>query len=260
MRLGFRRGPPPVRATPAAPAAAAGGHPRPWRTVYADGASFVGRGMLAGLIGGALVGGGGGRLAMFVLRLTSSDSVRGLDTDDGFTIGAFTGATLSLVVFTALLGALGGLLYLVVRPWLPPRGRPLVFGLLAATLGGQLFINPDGIDFTVLDPRWLAVTLFVLLPAAYGVALSVLTERLLHPGGWRQSRWLVALPLAPLLIAGPVVLPVLLVSVLVIGADRAGRLTRLWRSAPLTWLGRSLVAAAIGGTGILLARDVAAVL
>jgi len=236
--------------------------PRPWRTAYADGIAFVGRAMLAGLVCGALVGGVGGRLAMFVLRLTSSDAVRGMDTDDGFTIGVVTFATFFLIVSGAFVGAMGGLLYLVVRGWFPPRGRPVMFGLVGAALGGALFINPDGVDFTVVGPHWLAVALFVLLPAVYGVALSLLAERLLRPGGWQRSRWrwLAALPLASLLIIGPLALTLLVVIALIIGANRSARVARLWRSPSLIWLGRGLIAVILGTSGVQLARDVVAVL
>src|SRR5215207_3049553 len=233
----------------------ADGQRRSWRTVYADGVAFVGRGMLAGLVCGALIGGVGGRLAMLLLRLTSDDFVRGLDTDDGFTIGAVTEATFFLIFVTALLGALGGLLYLVVRGWLPPRWRPPVFGLLGATVGGALVIAPDGVDFTLLEPRWLAVALFVALPAVYGVALSLLAERLLRPDGGPGGRWrwLAVLPFVLTLATGPIGAAVLLPIGLLIGVNRSGTLVRLWRSASVVWLGRGAVAAALGIGGVALA-------
>lgn len=56
--------------------------------------------MSAGLIAGALVGGLGGRIAMFILRLTSDPSLRGLTTDDDFTIGI-------VLMFIALPGVYG---------------------------------------------------------------------------------------------------------------------------------------------------------
>ncbi|MGA8987068.1 hypothetical protein, partial [Aeromicrobium sp.] len=46
--------------------------------------------ILAGVPVGIIVIGGGSRLAMFLLRLTSDDSVIGLTSDDGFTIGQFS--------------------------------------------------------------------------------------------------------------------------------------------------------------------------
>ena len=65
--------------------------PSPTKGWKAD-AGFLGRWILlgagAGAISGALIGGVGGRIAMLVLRLTSSDLLRGAITDDGFEIGA----------------------------------------------------------------------------------------------------------------------------------------------------------------------------
>ena len=128
---------------------------------------------------GALIGGVGGRLAMFVLRITSDPSLHGLKTDDGFSIGRFSGETLFLVLVTAALGVMGGLVYLVARPWLPERWRAALTGVFGGIVGGALFISPDGLDFTRLDPLPLAIVMFIALPAIYGVAMSVFVERLL---------------------------------------------------------------------------------
>jgi hypothetical protein len=263
MKLGLRHGPPLRAHEISATGHAATGHPRPWHVVIADTGAFLGQGLLAGLICGAVVGGVGGRLAMFVLRLTSDDALHGRETDDGFAIGAVTSATLFLILFAALLGAAGGLVYLGVREWLPPRWRPVLLALVGATVGGTMVIQPDGIDFTLLDPLWLAVVLFVLLPAGYGAGLSLLTERFVRSARWQRSRWrwIAVLPLGLVVLAGGLTgLVVLLLAGLVVGANRAGHVGRLWRSGPVTWLGRGVVAAAIGGGGILLARDVVAVL
>jgi hypothetical protein len=64
--------------------------------------------------------------------------------------------------------------YVIVRAWLPGRGRPWLFGGLTGLVGGSLVIHPDGVDFTLLEPLWLAIVLFVLLPAAYGLAVASL--------------------------------------------------------------------------------------
>ena len=218
--------------------------------------------MIAGVVCGVLVGGAGGRLAMLVLRLTSSDSLHGLQTDDGFTVGVVTTATLLLLAITAGLGLLGGLFYLVVRDWLPRRARPLLFGMIGATAGGALVINPGGVDFTVLEPHWLAVTLFVLLPAAYGVLVSVLAEWLLRPGRWqrRRLRWVVATPFLLLPLTGPPGILVLLVIAILIGVNRSGRVVRLWQTTPTRWLGRGAIVMVLSVSGVLLVRDIGAVL
>jgi hypothetical protein len=126
---------------------------------------------------------------MLVLRLTSDDSVRGAESDDGFVIGRFSSETIFLVVLAALLGAIGGLVYLLVREWLPRNWRAVAFGVLCATVVGSSIISPDGVDFTVLSPLWLAVVMFVLIPAAYGVAASVLVERSLRLQRARHGAW-----------------------------------------------------------------------
>jgi hypothetical protein len=149
----------------------------------------VGAAVLSGLLSGLLIGGVGGRLAMFVLRLTSPDALHGAETDDGFTIGEFSGETLFLLAIAALAGIVLALAYLTVRRWLPARRRPLQGAVLAGLLGGALIVNPGGIDFTLLEPLGLAVAMFVALPALYGAATVALTEWLLvRPGRWRPAR------------------------------------------------------------------------
>src|SRR5690349_13321207 len=70
-------------------------------------------GVTAGFVAGVVIGGVGGRLAMLALRLTSNPGLRGLATDDGFTIGRVSAATIFLLGVTAALGMAGGLFYLV---------------------------------------------------------------------------------------------------------------------------------------------------
>jgi len=199
---------------------------------------------------------------MFVLRVLSDDSLRGRETDDGFTIGAFTGETLFLVVVTAFLGTVGGLVYLGLREWLPPNRRAGLFGLLCGAVGGTFVIRPDGVDFTVLRPLFLAVGMFVALPAAYGVSLSLITERLVRSLGSRPNRrsWLPLLGLGPLILGGPFGVAAVVVLALIIGINRSGVVVHIWRSRPLTALGRGAYAATLAGGAILLGRDIVAVL
>jgi len=135
-----------------------------------------GRGIWAAIFCGFLIGGVGGRLAMFVLRLTSDPSLKGRLTDDGFEIGSFTGNTFFLVALCTAAGLLGGLFFLVVRGWLPERGRPLMMAAFGGAVGGSVVIHPGGIDFTQLDPLALAIVMFIALPALYGAAMSRLVD------------------------------------------------------------------------------------
>ena len=62
----------------------------PWRAELEQRGRRLSVAMAAGLACGAVVGGVGGRLAMFLLRLTSDAALRGIKTDDDFVIGRFS--------------------------------------------------------------------------------------------------------------------------------------------------------------------------
>ena len=190
----------------------------------------------AGAIAGAVIGGIGGRLAMLLLRLTSDPNLHGRLTDDGFTIGIVSLGTLFLLVLTTVTGAVGGVLYLAVRSWLPERARPWLAGVITGLIGGAAIIRPGGIDFTRLEPLWLAVAMFVALPAAYGVATSLLGERFLREGSaiLRSRPWLAALVfLLPIGLLGPTGIGVAIAALaLAFLGPRAPVLGAIWGSAP----------------------------
>ncbi len=214
----------------------------------------------AGALSGFLIGGVGGRIAMLLLRLTSDPGVRGLTSDDGFTIGVVSSATTFLLGATTLLGVLGGVAYLLVRSWLPPRVRPIVFGVLCGLVGGALVIRPGGVDFTRLEPRWLAVAMFVALPAAYGVAASRLAERALPraPGFGRVRAVLGSLVVVVVpVLAGPTGLAIVVVALVVFLIARAvPGAAGAWSSAPVAWMGRATLVALGVAAAVALGRDV----
>ena len=135
--------------------------------------------IVAGIPTGVVVAGVGSRLAMLVLRLTSPDAVIGVTSDDGFTIGRFTlSGTYNLLVLGASVGVIGAAAYRAVRPWLfgPDWfGRCTVAAASGAVVGSML-VHADGIDFRVLKPAWLAVGLFVVLPAVFGAAIAAAVD------------------------------------------------------------------------------------
>lgn len=220
-------------------------------------------GLAAGFLAGLVIGGLGGRLAMLLLRLTSDPGLHGLQTDDGFTIGIVSTATLFLFAVTAILGAIGGILYLVVRSWLPRGARQWVFGALAGAVGGALVLRPGGIDFTALDPLPLAVAMFIAIPAAYGFAVSLLVERYVASErafrGW--GIWLVAFALLFLPLFGPIGIAIAATITLLFVAIRLSpEIGSLWRSAPVVWLGRAALAI-VGAVALVdLVGDVAEIL
>jgi hypothetical protein len=220
---------------------------------------WVAVGLVAGSLAGAVVGGIGGRLAMLVLRLATPDLPVGLISDDGFEIGSFNlRESLGLYAGMAALGAGFGLLYAAVRGLLPRRGRIVLFGLFGAAVGGASFVHTDGVDFTLLEPRWFAVASFVALPGLAAAAIAALVERADAWTPWRCPRRaaLLALPGLP----GLVVLPVAVVGA---GAIVVLARVRVLRAA-VPAVGRLVVPAALlavtAAAGISLVRDAVAIL
>jgi hypothetical protein len=238
-----------------------------------DGAREAGRRLAAGALGGVLcgllIGGVGGRLAMFLLRLTSGPGVVGLESDDGFTIGVFTSSTGFLLVATSAMGAFVGMLYALVRGWLPERIRPAATALLLGLVGGATIIHPGGVDFTVLSPRWLAVALFILLPGVFGFALSRTVDRLLRRPAGRVLPWLaLASSLFLLVVLGfdgvavPLIVAGLAVVCLLAWVVRRRRpdAPPLASRPPVVWAARIVLAAVGVAAAVTLVRSVSAIL
>lgn len=175
---------------------------------------------IAGLFTGVLVGGVGGRLAMFVLRITSSDRVRGVTSDHGFSIGQVTLAgTYDLLLIGAFFGVLGAGVYLLVAPWLigPHWFRRFTTAAAAAVVVGSILLEVDGVDLTLLEPTWLAVALFIAIPAVFAIVVGAVADRVAAPTSWTaqgKRRW--AVPLAMVACFPLVVVPLAFVTVLVV--------------------------------------------
>ena len=202
-----------------------------------DAATLVLVGAAAGALAGIAVGGIAGRLVMLLLRVLSDPIVIGVTSDDGFEIGRVTlGGSVQLVGATAALGAVNGVLYVLLRDAIPVRARAALWSLFAAAVGGSQIVHGDGVDFTFLDPLWLAVAAFVVLPGVAALAVVLLVERWLgndvrppHPA------FLAAAALAgtvALLVAVPAAVAVLLAR-------------RLGVTARLAAIGRVLVPAGL---------------
>jgi hypothetical protein len=163
--------------------------------------------IVAGVAYGAVVAGLGSRLAMLLLRVTSPDSVNGVQSDDDFTIGTFTiGGTYNLLLLGAVVGMVGAGAYRLVRPWLigPTWFRRVTTGLAAGAVVGSMLVHADGIDFRVLKPTWFAIGLFVLLPGVFGTFIGPIVDRVASDDSWTRHghrRW--ALPVVSLLMFPP---------------------------------------------------------
>lgn len=136
--------------------------------------------IVVGISVGVVIAGFGSRLAMFLLRLTSPDTVRGVTSDDGFKIGEVTlGGTYNLLVIGAMVGILGVAAYLAVAPWLlgPRWFRYFTVAAASGAVVGSMLVHADGIDFVFLKPTWLAIGLFVALPAVFGAGIAAAVDR-----------------------------------------------------------------------------------
>lgn len=155
--------------------------------------------IVAGVTTGVLVVGVGSRLAMLLLRLTSPETVVGVTSDDGFEIGRFTfSGTYNLLMLGAAVGVIGAAAYRAVAPWLlgPVWFRRTTVAAGSGAVVGSMLVHADGIDFRLLQPVWLAVGLFVALPALFGVAIAFAVDRVsakVAAPGWR--RWVVPIVL-----------------------------------------------------------------
>ena len=214
--------------------------------------------VLVGAVLGVVVGGVGGRLAMLLLARMNPE-VTGVESDDGFIMGRFTvGATVNLLLAGLFLGIVGAVIYFVVRGL---RFGPRWFQVVAIGVGAGVavaapIVHPDGVDFTLLSPVWLAVGLFVAIPFLYAVGLTLMAERLLADGPWYQRlpRWGQYLPLAFLVLVPPVV-PVLAIGWLVGFMVRSSAGGRAMLERPEAyWFGRLIL---VGYFGLAL-RDLVA--
>lgn len=170
-----------------------------WGALYAalgPHARTVAIGALAGAMAGVVAGGIGGRIAMRVSAMATEDRFQGTLTEAGNRVGDITvGGTLGLVLFGgALIGILGGLIYLGVRRWLMDLGpwKGLGFGLLLLAMLGWVVISGDNFDFHRFGPPPLNIGMFALIFVAFGlivVALHDWLERVLP----RPSRSMVGL-------------------------------------------------------------------
>lgn len=205
--------------------------------------------IVSGVGAGVFVAGAGGRLAMRLLAATSSDAVQGRTTEADATVGSITvGGSLFLMFFAAIFfGGLSGVLYMALRRWLPTgRLGGLCLGLiLLITLAPMIDpIRRDNIDFDLVGPGWLALTVFAALTILQGFTVVAIAGRYsqnvpLIGKSWRNIAWY--LPLVVFVPAFPALLGLAIVwLVVVISSNRASIAERL-RDRKTVLIGRVLL-------------------
>jgi len=225
-------------------------------------ARYATLGAAAGGLGGLLVGGIGGRIAMFILRLTSPDYIRGVESDDGFEMGRFDiSSTLELFLTTTFLGILGGLIVVVGRPFFPRKLAPFGWALAAGAIVGATIVKDDGVDFTLLEPVELAVAMFIAIPAIGAYVIAELVYRA-EPWWWKDRNRTFALGAfgLPIVIGFPLAIFAATVSAVWLVALRIPGVRGLGRTRPIRVLALAVFAVLTGMGLFSLANDISNVL
>jgi hypothetical protein len=228
----------------------------PWRTQVLDASRVLATVTLIGIGCGVLVVGVLGRLAMSLLAVLNPDA-HGLTSDDGFTIGQFTVVgSIQLAAAGVQFGVLGAWFYLALRGLAvgPSWFRTLSLSLGPAVVIAAIVVDPDGVDFTHLHPTWLAIGLFIALPATYVALLHVLSERVLRSGrGLPVALW--ALGLLPWIPLFPLALVLLAGFLAIRWVHGHEGLRRILTSQWVLWLPRLALAGLFVVSAVKLVRD-----
>lgn len=134
------------------------------------------RGGIAGALTGILVAGLGGRVAMRLAAIMEPASA-GRFTENGARIGEITlSGSVGLILLGGLFfGLSGGVVWVVVSPWIPGAGikRAIVAMPVALALTGIALIRGDNPDFRILgyDGRVVGVLLALVALAGLSIAL-----------------------------------------------------------------------------------------
>jgi hypothetical protein len=214
--------------------------------------------LLSGLLVGAFVAGPAMRLAMLLLRVTSPDTVIGVESDDGFTIGELTfSGTYNLFMLGAALGVLGAAIYVLVSPWLIGPGwfRSFTFAFTAGVLVGAAVIQDDGVDFRILEPTWLAIGLFVAVPALVGAMLPRVVDEVAARDATRGSWIAIGVLQAVFFLSAPIN-AIIVVAIAAGLALRRSLLDPIRRSHVVMWLFRAAFMFFPVAGAIMLAQDI----
>lgn len=207
--------------------------------------------VVSGLGAGILMAGAGGRLAMRLLAFTAGDAAQGRVTEAEEIVGRIsTDGTIGFVVFTGLFfGLATGVLYLLIRRWLPGgRLGGLAFGALLL-LGAATRIDPlraENPDFDIVGPGWLAVVVFGALVLVHGMLVAALAgrySRVLPLASSRLRSLLAHAPLVLLIPVFPIALFLALVGIVAVGLSGVRPLVEGFGSRTATTAGRVVLMA-----------------
>lgn len=219
--------------------------------------------LTAGFVAGSLVVGCGGRLVMRILAATSGDGAQGRLTEAGEVVGNISfGGSVSFLIFAGIILPLAAaVMFIPVRRILPRSAWVvgLAYGLiLLALFGVDDPLAPENIDFRILTPLWLAVTLITATALLFGLTLAAITARLdarlpNPPQRWSAMPWRHRAAYASLLLLVFPLFAVLAGFYIVIRAVSHGRLRPVLETAPARWIGGTMaVIATIAASSIVI--------
>jgi hypothetical protein len=174
-------------------------------------ARYLFAGGLAGLIAGIVVLGAGSRIVMRVSFLLDPEA-EGSITENGNVIGEVTaGGSVGLLIFVGAFGGLlAGLLWVIVRDWLPGerRMRIALAGAVSGLLGSFMVVSAENRDFLILRPAEANIAMFVAIVGLTGSATAALDLKLQRvlPSSRRSAFLFGALTLAGGALALPIAL------------------------------------------------------
>jgi hypothetical protein len=164
-------------------------------------------GFAAGFVAGLWM-----RVAMRISGALTTDANRGLLTENEAAVGQITlSGTMSIAMFGGMVGILGGLLYLLLRRWIPgnPWQRPLVYGGLLLAVLGFVVMDQSNPDYRLFGPPVVNVGTCAFAYIVFGVLAVVLIDwldrrvpRFGTSGGSRRRTILIGVALAPFALAG----------------------------------------------------------
>jgi hypothetical protein len=139
--------------------------------------------------------------------------------------------------------------------------RAALYGLLFLGVQGSTVFDPDGFDFTELEPTWLAVLSFVLIFFAVGYLTVIGVDWALeHWPEFSNDKWYAYLPVLPLVLFFPLLIPIAIAGGIAYLIQTNESVRRVWESRALTVIGQAIFLVATANWAAPTLRDIGEIL
>ena len=136
-------------------------------------------GVMSGAIAGGVAGGLGSRVAMRIAGSLSEGATRAVQTQDGNTVGSMSvGGTIFLVIFAALIGIAGGILYMPFRALVPthPRYTGALYGASLLFIFGFVIMDKGNPDYRTFGSPAMNIGTFSACYVLFGIIIAPIAE------------------------------------------------------------------------------------